>query len=209
MQQERRSFIAGMAALGGAALVSPNLLAQSSGFVSLQPVQPSETPGKIEVLEFFSYGCPHCHDFHPTVTAWAAKLPADVAFRRVPVSFGRAAWGVGARLFYALEASGDLARLDNDVFKAIHNDHVNLFDERILLDWVGKRGVDAVRFGELLNSFAVVGKARRADQLAGAYRIDGVPSMAVAGKFMITASDFREKLAVADKLIARARSEKK
>jgi len=82
---------------------------------------------KIEVLEFFSYGCPHCSDFNPLVSHWAAKLPKDVSFRRVPVGFNRPEWTRLARLYFALESTGDLAKLDAAVFDAIHKERVNLF----------------------------------------------------------------------------------
>jgi thiol:disulfide interchange protein DsbA len=82
------------------------------------------------VIEFFSYGCPHCSEFHPVVSRWAAALPADVVFKRVPVSFARPQWASLARLFYALEATGDLARLDVAVFNALHQGGAKLYDDR-------------------------------------------------------------------------------
>lgn len=208
MQQDRRFFLG---ALGAAALSSAfPAVAQVAGrdYTPVNPPQPTDEPGKIEVLEFFSYGCPHCHDFHPMISAWAAKQPADVAFRRIPVSFNRAAWGNVARLFYTLEALGELARLDNAVFQAIHDERRNLFDERSAAEWVAGKGVDAKKFSDAFNSFTVVSKTRRADQIAQAYRVGGVPSMAVNGKYFISDHPFEETLAIVDRLIAKSRSEK-
>jgi thiol:disulfide interchange protein DsbA len=177
-------------------------------YTLISPAQPTEDAGKIEVLEFFSYGCPHCADFNPLVTAWAAKLPSDVVFRKVPITFGRAAWANIAKLYYALKVTGDLDRLESDVFKAIHNDRINLFDEKSLLEWVAKKGVDQKKFAEAFNSFGVMSQVKRGDQMAQAYKIQGVPALAVDGKYLVGGKDFNEQLAIADKLIAKARSEK-
>ena len=210
MKFARRNFISRFFALGAALTVTMPAIAQSVGkdYTLISPAQPTEDAGKIEVVEFFSYGCPHCSDFHPFVSAWAAKLPGDVVFKRVPVSFGRAAWATIARLYYTLEITGDLARLDGDIFKAIHADKANLFDEKSLGDWVAKKGVDMKKFNEVFASFGVMSKVKRGDQMAQAYRISGVPALAVDGKYMVGDMDFNQKLAVTDKLIAKARAEK-
>ena len=208
MKSARRKFFA--VAVGSLLAINMPAMAQTAGkeYTPIVPVQQTDEPAKIEVLEFFSYGCPHCSDFHPLISAWAAKLPGDVVFKRVPITFGRAAWANIARLYYTLEATGDLARLDGEVFKAIHNDRINLFEEQGLLDWVAKKGVDQKKFRETFNSFGVMSKVKRGDQLAQSYKISGVPALAVDGKYMILGRDFAEQLANADKLIAKARSEK-
>lgn len=210
MKFARRSFITTIFALGAALTMAMPSSAQTAGkdYTLISPAQPTEDAGKIEVLEFFSYGCPHCADFNPLVTAWAAKLPGDVVFRKVPITFGRAAWANIAKLYYALKVTGDLDRLESDVFKAIHNDRVNLFDEKSLLEWVAKKGVDQKKFAEAFNSFGVMSQVKRGDQMAQAYKIQGVPALAVDGKFLVGGKDFNEQLANADKLIAKARSEK-
>ena len=209
MKASRREFVAGLAALG-AVLVTP-LSVQAAGgpdFTPVVPPQPVEDAGKIEVLEFFSYGCPHCFEFSPILAAWAAKLPGDVVLRKVPVSFGRAAWGNLGRLFYALEVTGDLNRLEGDVFKAVHLERQNLFDEKGAAEWVGKKGVDAKKFSDAFNSFGVMSKVKRGDQMAQAYKISGVPALAVDGKYLVGGKDFGEALAITEKLIAKARAEK-
>jgi thiol:disulfide interchange protein DsbA len=208
MQFARRSFL-GVTVAAALAMSLP-ALAQTAGkdYTPISPAQPTDDPAKIEVVEFFSYGCPHCSDFHPLVSAWAARQPGDVVFKRVPITFGRAAWANLAKLYYSLEATGDLARLDGEVFKAVHNDRVNLFEEKAIVEWVARKGVDQKKFTEAFNSFGVMSKVKRGDQLAQAYKIQGVPAMAVDGKYLVGDMGFKEKLAVADKLIAKARSEK-
>ncbi|MBT9521396.1 MAG: thiol:disulfide interchange protein DsbA/DsbL [Dechloromonas sp.] len=208
MKDARRSFVGSIFALFFGLTAAMPSFAQGAAYTPISPAQPTEDAAKIEVLEFFSYGCPHCADFNPLLTAWAAKLPADVVVKKVPITFGRAAWANIAKLYYALEITGDLHRLEADVFRAIHGERVNLFDEKTLTEWVVKKGVDAKKFGETFNSFGVMSKVKRADQMAQAYKITGVPALAVEGKFLIGDMGFNEKLAVADKLIAQARSEK-
>jgi len=210
MQQPRRTFISTVLALGATLTVMNPVLAQVAGkdYVALSPVLPTEDAAKVEVVEFFSYGCPHCSDFHPFVAAWAAKLPADVNFKRIPITFGRPAWANIAKLYYTLEITGDLAKLDNEVFKAIHNDRANLFDEKSLFEWLSKRGIDMKKFTDTFNSFSVASMVKRGDQLAQGYKIQGVPAMGVEGKYLVGDMGHNEKLAVTNKLITKARSEK-
>lgn len=210
MQIHRRSFVRSLVAVAAALTLAAPAMAQTAGkdYTPIEPPQATDNPGKVEVIEFFSYGCPHCNDFHPLVSAWSAKLPADVTFRRIPVTFGRAAWANIARLFYALEATGDLAKLDGEVFKAIHGERLNLFEEKALNEWVVKKGVDPKKFNDAFSSFGVMSKVKRGDQMAQAFRIQGVPAVAVDGKYLAGGKDFNETLSIADKLIAKARSEK-
>ncbi|HRE16507.1 MAG TPA: thiol:disulfide interchange protein DsbA/DsbL [Rhodocyclaceae bacterium] len=209
--QNRRRFIRQLLAAAGFALALPTLsLAQTAGkdYVVVEPPQATDSPGKIEVLEFFSYGCPHCNDLHPVISAWAAKLPADVQFRRAPVSFGRAAWANLSRLYYTLEASGDLGKLDNAVFQALHAERVNLFEESAIVAWIEKKGGDSKRFADTFSSFGIMSKAKRADQMATTYRIPGVPTLIIDGKYLISGKEHKEMLAIADQLIAKIRAER-
>jgi len=210
MRFARRTFLAAVFALGGALTVAVPTFAQTAGkdYTPISPAQPTEDAGKIEVLEFFSYGCPHCADFNPLLTAWVAKLPADVVVKKVPVSFGRAAWANIAKLFYALEITGDEARLEADVFRAIHQERVSLFDEKVMLEWVVKKGVDQKKFSDAYASFGVMSKVKRAEQMTQSYKISGVPTLVIEGKYQVGGRDFNEALAIADKLIAKARAEK-
>ncbi|WP_306606442.1 thiol:disulfide interchange protein DsbA/DsbL [Azonexus sp.] len=210
MEFNRRRFVSSLVAFGATLTVAGPLAAQTAGseFTLVTPVQPTDDPGKIEVVEFFSYGCPHCADFNPLLNAWAAKLPADVVLKKVPVSFGRAAWGNAAKLYHALEVTGEVKRLETDVFRAIHNERTNLFDERTITDWVAARGVDRKKFSDAFASFGVQSKVKRGDQMAQAFKIEGVPALAIDGKYLVKSNDFNAQLSIADKLIAKARSEK-
>lgn len=187
--------------------------AQDAGrdYVAIVPAQTTDNPMKIEVVEFFSYGCPHCSDFHPTVSKWAAKLPADVAFRRVPVSFGRAQWASLSKLFYALEATGDLARLDGAVFHALHEKGLKLYDDKSIAEWVSAQGVDAKKFYDAYNAFGVVSKVKRGDQLAQGSKIQGVPALVIDGKYLMIndgIKDYADLVARTDKVIDKVRAER-
>lgn len=210
MKFDRRRFINTLAGAAAAVALAVPAQAQTAGkdYVPVTPAQPTENPAKIEVLEFFSYGCPHCADLQPLLAAWAAKLEPDVMVKRVPVSFGRAAWGNIAKLYYALEVTGDLERLDGEVFRAVHGQRLNLFEERSIKEWVAKNGVDQKKFAEAFNSFGINSKVRRGDQLAQAYKIEGVPALAIDGKYLAGGQSLEEVLANVDKLIAKARGEK-
>lgn len=214
MHIERRSFVGramkSLFAMAAALAIAAPALAQTAGkdYTVIEPAQPTDNPAKIEVIEFFSYGCPHCNEFNPLLHAWAAKLPADVYFKKVPVTFGRAAWANIARLYYALEVTGDLPKLDTAVFKAIHEERVGLFDEKVMNEWVAKKGVDPKKFADAYNSFGVQSRVKRAEQMQQSYRVQGVPALVINGKYMVEGRDFNDTLAIADKLIAKVRAEK-
>ena len=185
-------------------------LEEGQDWRAIDPPQPSDVPGKIEVLEFFSYGCPHCSSLNPLVKSWATTLGEDVAFRRVPVTFGRSAWANLARLYYALESTGDLDRLDQEVFSALHEQRVKLYTEPAIIEWLNDKAVDAAAFSNAFNSFDVQTKVGRSDYLVGKYRIDAVPTITVAGRYAVLGRRVKglpELLAIADELIARARQE--
>jgi len=168
--------------------------------------QPTSSPGKIEVIEFFSYACPHCNDFYPLVSAWAAKLPKDVVFNRVPVGFGREAWVNLARAYYALRASGDFERLDGALFHALHEEHLNLVDVGSLADWVGKSGGHADKFAAAYTSFGVNNDTERADEMVQSYTVDAVPTLAINGRYIVLGDSYTQILANADKVIAMVRA---
>jgi len=195
-----------------ATLATAALPAWAAGpdWLPITPPQPGDSPGKIEVLEFFSWGCPHCRDFNPLVSRWAEKLPKDVVFKRVPVTFSRAAWSNLARLFYALEGIGELQRLDEAVFAAIHDRRINLYTEDSALAWVRQQGVDARRFSDAFKSFSTETRVSRAEQLSRAYKVDNVPLLTVAGRYRVVgqkAHGLPGLLAVVDELIGRVRKE--
>lgn len=213
---QKRNFLTTVFGLAAALLISAApahaQLAAGRDYVPIDPPQPKENPAKIEVVEFFSYGCPHCNDFHPVVSKWAAKLPADVTFKRVPVSFGRSQWANIGKLYYAAEAIGELGRLDTAAFRAIHEKNVKLYDDATILEWAGQQGVDARKFSEAYTSFGVQSKMKRADQMAQAYKVQGVPAIAVDGRYMVLnegLKSYEDLLTRADQLIGKVRSEKK
>ena len=187
-----------------------NPLAVGRDYVVLNPVQPTDNPAKVEVIEFFSYGCPHCSDLNPQLTKWAAKLPADVDFKRVSVGFGNPFYQLMAKFYYALEAIGELPRLDAAVFNAIHVKGLRLIDDKSIIEWVAAQGVDAKKFSDAFNSFGVVSKAKRADQQTQSAKIPGVPALLVDGRYLVVGKEVKshaELLALTDKVIAKARAE--
>jgi thiol:disulfide interchange protein DsbA len=208
---QRRQVLKQLAALGGLALVGESVLAQGAQpFVVLTTAQPADVKGKVEVIEFFHYGCPHCREFDPLLEQWLKGLPADAAFRRVPAIWGNPQLQGLARFYYAAEATGDLARLHGKIFAAVQDDKTSLQTEADALAWVGRQGVDAKKFGDAYKSFGVASKVQRADQLARAYQIQGVPTLAIGGKYITSASltgSHPNTLKMADQLIARARKE--
>ena len=131
-----------------------------------------------------------------------------MAFKKVPITFGRPAWTNVAKLYYALETTGDLAKLDEAVFKAIHEQRVNLFDPRTAEEWVGKQGADGKKFAEAFASFGVNSKMSRAEQIARAYKVDGVPMVVVDGRYVVKGEAFKDVLRNADLLIEKIRAER-
>ncbi len=208
---QRREF---NAALAGAGALVLGLPAAAQGFVEgthyvrlSQPV-PTTAAGKVEVLEFFMYSCPHCNVFEPALDAWAKKLPEQVVFRRVPVRFRSEAEGMHQRIFYALEAMGQVEAMHRKVFNAIHNEHQRLDKPADIQAFMTKNGLDGAKFVEVMNSFGVQAKARQALTLAEAYKIDGVPALGVQGRYYTSgalAGGNERMLAVTDFLIAASR----
>lgn len=171
-------------------------------------VGPLPAGKKIEVVEFFWYECPHCYAFDPSLEAWVKKLPADVAFRRVPVGF-TARHVATQKMFYALENMGVLEGLHKKIFAAIHQQNQRLTTESDMLAFVKANGVDGDKFSEQFRSFQVATQSTKAKQLTDAYKIDGVPALGIQGRFYTSgalAGSHERALAVADFLIQRARS---
>lgn len=185
---------------------------EGTTFRTISPPQPTSSPGKIEVIEFFSYACPHCAHFYPMLESWLAKQPKDVVLRKVPVGFNRDVWINLQRAYYALQASGDLAKLDGALFHAIHEEQLQLFDEQSLTDWVAKNGGHADKFAKAYADLGVNTETVQADTLAEKYAIGGVPALAVNGQYVAvsTAKDEHQALidtlAHTDQLIAQVRA---
>ena len=181
MTPTRRNF--GHQALAGLIALQAPAMALAQFKKPLDARAPVEAPaGKIEVVEFFWYNCPHCNAFEPTLADWVKKLPKDVAFRRTPVAFNDT-FVPQQKLFYTLEAMGLLDKLHAKVFAAIHVEKLNLSKGEAIVEWVGKNGVDQAKFLKEYNSFGVVTKSQKGSQLQSAYKVEGVPAMGVAGQF--------------------------
>ncbi|MCD6663222.1 MAG: thiol:disulfide interchange protein DsbA/DsbL [Comamonas sp.] len=152
-------------------------------YLELKKLALTEAPkGQIEVVEFFWYSCPHCNAFEPTLSAWIKALPQDVFFRRVPVAFN-ASFVPQQKLYYALESMDKVAEMHAKVFRAIHVERLPLNKDDLIFDWIAKQGLDAAKFKEAYTSFTVANGVRKATQLQGAYNVEGVPSMGVAGRY--------------------------
>jgi thiol:disulfide interchange protein DsbA len=173
----------------------------------LNPVQPTHSGNKIEVLEFFFYGCSHCFKLHPLISAWEKKIPKDVEFTFVPAIFNPT-WEVSARTFYALEAMGQRAQLHDDLFNA-WNDNILLTDEASTTDFLAKHGVDRKKFGDAYNSFTMQSKVLRAKQMGQVYGIRGTPTLIVDGKYLISGLQPAETMQVLNALIDKVRKERK
>jgi thiol:disulfide interchange protein DsbA len=208
----RRRFttqLAAVAAVSGLPLAARAQGAPVEGRDYARLAQPLAMPatGKIEVVEFFGYWCPHCNSFEPALDAWARKLPADVVFRRVPVAFS-APQEPYAKIYFALEAMGLLEQMHRKVFAAIHVQRQHLDKDSEILAFMTANGVDSAKFSEIYKSFTVASKFKQARQLADAYRIDGVPTIGIHGRFFTSpslAGGSEQALKVADQLIQRAR----
>ena len=179
-------------------------------FTPLSKPQPTETPGKIEVIEFFWYGCPHCKELEPSLGAWEKKLPKDVVLRREHVVWpGRKDTEMHARLFLTLRAMNLLPQHHGAVFDAIHKAKNPLRDQAQIVDWAAKNGIDRAQFEATYRSFAVNAQVARAQEMTMSYDIDGVPKLIVNGRFSVSVHGPQELSRIVDKLISEERSRKK
>lgn len=171
------AMLAGLAGVASAAVVL------DKDYKTLGAIQPVEVAGKVEVLEFFQYGCSHCYDFEPTMKAWADKKPRDVVFRYVPTVWDESRIPQ-AKMYYALEEMGLLPTLHEKAYETIHQKQIKLWDRAVLMKWIAEqRGVDAKKFEEVYDSFGVDSKVKRAAQMTKAYQIKGTPTVIVNGKY--------------------------
>lgn len=190
-----------IAAVGFSALL-PFSAAHADRYLTLTPPQPSDTTGKIEVLEFFAYTCPHCHTMEPMVQNWAKTLPDNVVLKHVPVAFN-ASMADLQKLYYSLES---LNRLDlhDKVFDTIHTQRKRIYTADAIADWAQTQGIDRKAFLDVFNSFGVQSKVARANELAKAYKIEGTPSLAVGGKYVTSpsmAGSYEGTISEAQKLV--------
>ena len=199
MDKNRRTIllVLAFAALGAPLAARAQQPRAGVDYLSLKPELPVETPGKIEVIEFFWYGCPHCYTLEPFIETWLKKLPSDAQFRRIPAVFNDR-WARDAAVYYAFEALGLVNRLHRPLFDAIHRDGLRTDSAEALGQWLQRQGVDAKKFDEAVRSFGVQAKVRRAAQLSVAYRIDGTPAMAVQGRYTVGAEQSRTQQGMLD-----------
>jgi len=199
------------AALAAMSFLAPASHAQgtqaSQAYKVLNPALPSDDPGKIEVVEYFAYTCPHCAAMEPMVEQWVKKAPSDVVLKQVPIAFN-AGMKPLQQLYYALQALGR-ADLHPKVFNAIHVEKKRIFTKAAITDWVVEQGVDRAKFEAVFDSFSVVSQVQRGDQLSQASQIDGTPSFTVGGKFLtspvMAGNSYEGALLEVDKLIPMAR----
>ena len=173
---------------------------------------PTEQSGKIEVLELFWYGCPHCYHLEPQLAAWVKKLPQDVYFKRVP-GLPQPAWAPMAKAYYAMEQLGVLEKLHGKLFEAIHKQRaLRPDDEAAVIDWITKQGgLDRKKVEAAFNSFSMNTKLMNAAQIFRASGATGVPALIIDGKYVSSstmAGGNSQVLQVADYLIEKVRQEK-
>jgi thiol:disulfide interchange protein DsbA len=183
----------------------------------INPPQPADSGKRVEVLEFFWYGCPHCNALQPSLRVWLKQKPADVEFRRVPAVFDNS-WLPLTFTYYTLEAMGLSDKLHYDVFAAIHEQRIRLSDQNVLFDWVAKNGVDRQKFSEVYSSFGVKNRGMRSIEMTRTYDIPGTPALTIDGKYLLSPSaivkadkttvDYERFFQVVDQVIALARKER-
>lgn len=176
-----------------------------------QAVTTEAGPGKIEVIEFFWYSCPHCNAFEPQFKDWIERQPKDVLVKRVPVHF-REDFEPQQRMYYTLEALGKVDALHAKVFQAIHVERQPLNGPEQLASWAAKNGIASKDFNQAYNSFGVVAKTKRATQLQQAFKVQGVPALGVAGRYYVDGSlagNMSRALQIVDSLTAQERTRKK
>jgi thiol:disulfide interchange protein DsbA len=214
---KRRDF--SLAAISAATVAGLPLVAQAQGPAAAKPVEgkdylsldkrvPTDVgTGKIEVIEFFWYSCPHCHSFEPQFAAWVKAAPKDVVVQRVPVRF-RDDFEAQQRAYYVFESLNMVDAMHGKLFHAIHTERQQLSNAQALAAWANKNGLPEKKFMDTFNSFGVATKARRATQLQDAFKVQGVPALGIAGRFYTDgglAQSMDRALQVADYLIGEVR----
>jgi thiol:disulfide interchange protein DsbA len=183
MNRQRRTVLS---ALVLASLAPARALAQARPFTEISPPIPVDGAGKIEVAEFFWYGCIHCYNLEPNIESWLKRMPADVSFRRIPAVFNQR-MAEDAAIFYSFESMNLIDKLHKPLFDAIHKGGLKTADRGAFTEWLQKNGVDGAKFADVMKSFGVQSKVRRAAQQTVASKIDGTPAMLVHGRYSISA----------------------
>jgi protein dithiol oxidoreductase (disulfide-forming) len=193
------------------AAFAKDALVEGRDYVTLPGLPAKQESATIKVVEFFSYACPTCDAFQPYLNEWSHHLPKGVNFTRIPVTLGYSEWGVLVRTFYALEQTGDLARLDQPLYDALHKENKDLFDANRMAAWAAQHGVPAKKFLSAYNSATVANKAALADETARSYGIDATPRLVIDGRYLVLgaeAESFEEVLEIATQLIEKAAARK-
>jgi thiol:disulfide interchange protein DsbA len=180
------------------------LRAEAVGYETITPAQPTHDTTKVEVIEFFWYGCPHCYDFEPLLNKWKETLPKNVEFIRQPAAFNET-WTKHAKAYYTAEALGVADKLHADFFEAIQKKGEDLETEEQLAKFFVAHGVKEADFHEAYNSFPVDAKIRQAGAMAARYGITGVPAIIINGKYKTNgklAGSHEKMIEVMNKLIA-------
>lgn len=176
-----------MMTISGMAMAAEQYVAGKDYQVIAKPGK-VDVPGKIEVREFFWYGCPHCYKLEPYMQTWLRKLPKDVNFIRTPAAMNPV-WEQGARGYYVSEAMGIRQKVHIPLFEAIHKNNQQIFDQKSLGQFYARYGADVNQFNQLFNSFAISGKIKQAQNLAIQYQLSGVPAVVVNGKYVVQGED--------------------
>jgi len=213
----RRALTAAGLALFLVAASQAAQITAGKDYLVVKPPQPTDSGNKVEVLEFFWYGCPHCYNLQPSLEAWLKRnRPAEVDFKRIPAVF-QDSWVPLTRAYYTLEAMGLVDKLHQDLFATLHRQRVNLKDANAIFDWAAGKGVDRKKFIDTYNSFGVNGRTQRSIELTRKFDIPGTPALVIDGKFIASPSmtlksdktiDYDRYFEVVDALIAESRKGK-
>jgi thiol:disulfide interchange protein DsbA len=209
MNRRRFTLASAAGALAGALAHGPaRAQAVEKTFRVIEPPQPVDNPKRIEVIEFFWYGCPHCYDLQPALNAWLKRKPADVEFRHAPAVF-RESWIPHTQLYHALEAMNLVDKVHAEVFRAIHEHKLELMELAQIQKWIAKFGVDPKQFADVFLSFGVKARTQRSIQMTRSYGIQGTPSLVVHGRYITSpaaAQGHERAMAVVDQLVAQVRA---
>lgn len=179
--------VASLSLFAATAGASPSAPVNGTDYRTLEKAQQVDSGKKVEVTEFFWYSCPHCSALEPALEAWVKKQGDKINFKRVPVAF-RDSFIPQQKLYYSLEALGWVNALHGKVFRAIHVERQPLDTDKQIADFIAKQGVDTKKFAETYNSFGIQSKVQRATQLQAAYKVDGVPMIAIDGRYITSPS---------------------
>lgn len=185
-------------------------LVEGKNYVKLSNGGWPQTGDKVEVMEFFWYGCSHCNNLHPYLKKWLETAPADVDFKYVPAIF-RKNWVPAAKLFYSINAMGAMDALHDKIYDAIHRKKINLHKDPVLFKWIEQQGIDLKKFKNAYQSFTVQSQVSKSTQMTRQYKLTGVPSLIVGGKYMTSGGMTRspqDTIKVLNELIEKVRKER-